>query len=106
MTCDESSLARPETNVALGCRFLAELRAKFPTTPQLAISAYNAGPGAPLRWIAARESDDFDLWVEQIPFEETRKYTKRVLASYAAYSFLYDPAGGDAALKLPKIVAQ
>ena len=106
MTCDESSLARPETNVALGCRFLAELRAKFPTKPQLAISAYNAGPGAPLRWIASRESDDFDLWVEQIPFEETRRYTKRVLASYAAYSYLYDPAGGDAALKLPKIVAQ
>ncbi|HMI87327.1 MAG TPA: lytic transglycosylase domain-containing protein, partial [Polyangiaceae bacterium] len=50
---DETSLYRPETNVALGCRFLAELRAKFPVNPSLAISAYNAGPGAPVRWIAA-----------------------------------------------------
>jgi soluble lytic murein transglycosylase len=102
---DENSLYRPETNVALGCRFLAELRAKFPVNPSLAISAYNAGPGAPVRWIAARESDDFDLWVEQIPFDETKKYTKRVLASYAAYSFLYDRDRLDGALKLPRIVA-
>ncbi len=102
---DEAALARPETNVALGCRFLAELRAKFPVNPSLAISAYNAGPGAPVRWIAARESDDFDLWVEQIPFEETKKYTKRVLASYAAYAFLYDRDRLDVALKLPRIVA-
>jgi soluble lytic murein transglycosylase len=105
IACDESLLARPETNVALGCRFLADLRARFPGNPHLAVSAYNAGPGAPARWIAARESDDFDLWVEQIPYEETRRYTKRVLASYAAYAFLYDRNGLDAALRMPKVVA-
>jgi soluble lytic murein transglycosylase len=104
LACDESLLARPETNVALGTRFLADLRAKFPLNPHLAVSAYNAGPGAPVRWIAARETDDFDLWVEQIPYEETRRYTKRVLASYAAYAFLYDRAGLDAALRMPKVV--
>ena len=58
-----------------------------------------------MRWVAARESDDFDLWVEQIPYEETRRYTKRVLASYAAYSFLYEREGLDAALAMPKVVA-
>jgi len=103
IACDESLLARPETNVALGCRFLADLRARFPNSPHLAVSAYNAGPGAPARWIATRESDEFDLWVEQIPYEETRRYTKRVLASYAAYSFLYDRSGLGAALKMPKV---
>jgi soluble lytic murein transglycosylase len=105
IACDETLLARPETNVALGCRFLADLRGKFPLNPQLAVSAYNAGPGAPVRWIALRESDDFDLWVEQIPYEETRRYTKKVLASYAAYAFLYDRTGLDAALRMPKAVA-
>ena len=69
----------------------------------MAVSAYNAGPGAPVRWIASRESDDFDLWVEQIPYEETRRYTKRVLASYAAYAFLYDRTNLDAALRMPKV---
>jgi soluble lytic murein transglycosylase len=105
LACDETLLARPETNVALGCRFLADLRARFPVNPHLAVSAYNAGPGAPTRWIASRESDDFDLWVEQIPYEETRRYTKRVLASYAAYAFLYDRDGLDAAMRMPKVVA-
>ena len=33
---------------------------------------------------------DFDLWVEQIPYTETRNYMKRVLASRAAYLWLYD----------------
>jgi soluble lytic murein transglycosylase len=103
LACDETLLARPETNVALGCRFLADLRAKFPANPHMAVSAYNAGPGAPVRWIASRESDDFDLWVEQIPYEETRRYTKRVLASYAAYAFLYDRTNLDAALRMPKV---
>jgi soluble lytic murein transglycosylase len=32
---------------------------------------------------------DFDVWVELIPFEETRRYTKRVLASRATYAFLF-----------------
>jgi soluble lytic murein transglycosylase len=43
--------------------------------------------------------------VEQIPYEETRRYTKKVLASYAAYAFLYDRNGLDGALRMPKIVA-
>jgi soluble lytic murein transglycosylase len=103
ISCDLPSLSRPETNVALGCRFLADLRAKFTVNPLLAIPGYNAGPGAPQRWIAARESEDFDMWVERIPYEETRKYTKRVLASFGAYAFLYER---DGAIKLPKVVAQ
>ncbi|HKQ70557.1 MAG TPA: lytic transglycosylase domain-containing protein [Polyangiaceae bacterium] len=106
IACDETLLSRPETNVALGCRFLADLRARFPSNPHLAIPSYNAGPGAPIRWIASRESDDFDIWVEQIPFEETRRYTKKVLASFAAYSFLYDKNGLDAAVRLPRIASQ
>jgi soluble lytic murein transglycosylase len=103
ISCDELSLAVPETNVTLGCKFLSDLRAKFPQNPHLAIPAYNAGPGAPQRWIDGRANDDFDLWVEQIPFDETRRYTKRVLTSYAAYAFLYQE--DEAALRIPKVVA-
>jgi soluble lytic murein transglycosylase len=105
LSCDESSLHRPATNVALGCRFLADLRSKFPANPSLAIPAYNAGPGAPARWVAARTRDEFDLWVEQIPYEETRRYTKRVLTSSAAYAFLYEPDQLKNLLSLPRSVA-
>jgi len=55
----------------------------------LAIPAYNAGPGNPKRWLRERPNADFDLWVELIPYVETRRYVKRVLSSRAAYAFLY-----------------
>jgi soluble lytic murein transglycosylase len=86
---DAEALKRPAVNIALGCRFLSILRGKFPDNPAMAIPSYNAGAGAPRRWIAARPTQDFDVWVERIPYEETRLYTKRVLTSMAAYEFLY-----------------
>jgi len=61
----------------------------------------DAGPNRVRDWLAKRPSSDFDLWVELIPFLETRRYTKRVLASRAAYAFLYEPEGAEQALSLP-----
>ncbi|WP_437781978.1 transglycosylase SLT domain-containing protein [Sorangium sp. So ce1097] len=95
------ALRRPEVNVALGCRFLSVLRNQFSDNPLLAIPAYNAGGGAPKRWIAERPSQSFDLWVERIPYEETRLYTKRVLASLAVYELLYAGAQPGEALRTP-----
>ena len=106
LTCDEEALHKPKINVALGCRYVAELRAKFPTNPHLAIPSYNAGPGASQKWLSMRQSDDFDLWIEQIPYEETRKYTKRVLSSFAAYAFLYEQEREGAVLRLQRRVVQ
>jgi soluble lytic murein transglycosylase len=64
------------------------LRATYARALPLAIAAYNAGSGAVMRWLAQNPAD-FDLWVEQIPFEETRGYVKRVIASQGTYAFLY-----------------
>lgn len=86
---DEDSLKKPEVNIALGCRYLSWLRGEFSDSPLLAIPAYNAGSGAPKKWLGERPTEDFDLWVERIPYEETRSYTKRVITSLAAYEFLY-----------------
>jgi len=101
---DRRSLKRPSVNVELGCRTLARYAAAFPDNALLAIPAYNAGPAKVREWLRARPSADFDLWVELIPFLETRRYTKRVLASRAAYAFLGDPSRPDAALFLPEKV--
>ena len=79
-------------NVPLGCHYLAVLRRQFPDNPLLAVPGYNAGAGAPKKWLVERPQEDFDVWVERIPHEETRNYTKRVLGSMAAYELLY--AGG------------
>ena len=48
-----------------------------------------------------RPGVDYDVWVELIPFRETRRYTKRVLASRAAYAYLYEPDLADEAMTLP-----
>jgi peptidoglycan lytic transglycosylase len=101
---DRRSLKRPSVNIELGCRTLARYQAAFPDNALLAVPAYNAGPGKVREWLRARPSADFDLWVELIPFLETRRYTKRVLASRAAYAFLDDPE--HAALEMPKKVGQ
>jgi soluble lytic murein transglycosylase len=102
MPHDRRALKRPSVNVELGCRMLARFASAFPDNPLLAIPAYNAGPNRVREWLRDRPSTDFDVWVELIPFLETRRYTKRVLASRAAYAFLDDPAHGALALELPE----
>ena len=73
--------------------------------PALAIAAYNAGSGAVSRWVAARGGDDLETFVEEIPYEETRNYVKRVLGSTVAYAYLYDRGHLDEVLRLPSKVA-
>ena len=102
---DEGSLKRPEVSIALGTKLLGKLRAQFAVNPALAISAYNGGGGAVTKWVSQRSLVDFDLWVEQIPWEETRLYTKRVLASQAAYAFLYERAELADVLSIPSRIA-
>ena len=82
-------LMDPAKNVQLGSRFLAFLWKRFSEAPPLAIAGYNAGEGAVDHWLADRGDLDMDEFMETIPYEETRNYTKRVLASYFAYSWLY-----------------
>ncbi|HTM44385.1 MAG TPA: lytic transglycosylase domain-containing protein, partial [Polyangiaceae bacterium] len=94
------SLLIPRINIAYGSYVLSQFAAKFPSNSLLAIPGYNAGPASAKRWLKELPSTDFDLWVELIPYRETRDYTKRVLASRAAYAYLYEQ-GGEEALKLP-----
>ena len=101
---NEDALKRPEVSIALGTKLLAGLRASF-ANRALAIAAYNGGAGAVGRWVAARPAEDFDLWVEEIPWDETRGYIKRVLASEAAYAFLYDKGSLDEVLSIPARVS-
>jgi soluble lytic murein transglycosylase len=98
---DRRSLKRPSVNIELGCRTLSRFAGSFGGNVLLAVPAYNAGPGRVRDWLAKRPSSEFDLWVELIPFLETRRYTKRVLASRAAYAFLYEPERAEQALSLP-----
>ncbi len=94
-----SALLAPRVNIALGAKVLRTYSDRFPENPLLGIPSYNAGPGRPKRWLKERPELDLDVWVELIPFRETRRYTKRVLASRGAYAALYED--GDHDFRLP-----
>jgi soluble lytic murein transglycosylase len=82
-------LLDPARNVELGSRFLGFLWRHFNGAPPLTIAGYNAGEAAVDRWLAERADLAMDEFIETIPYDETRNYTKRVLASFFAYSWLY-----------------
>lgn len=83
----------PEINLHCGTKFMAWLQGRYPSDMFIP-AAYNAGHGALDRWLRrARASEtpgaqDFDAFVESIPFDETRRYTRRVLQTYGVYSWL------------------
>jgi soluble lytic murein transglycosylase len=81
-------LDEPGANLQLGASFLAGLVREF-GDPHLALAAYNAGPRRAREWWKARKSDDVEAWVEQIPYDETRQYVKRVMFSWAEYRRIY-----------------
>jgi soluble lytic murein transglycosylase len=82
-------LLDPAKNVEFGAKFLGFLYKRFGGAPPLTIAGYNAGEGAVDRWLGERGNLDMDEFMETIPYDETRNYTKRVLASFFAYSWLY-----------------
>lgn len=82
------TLRQPEVNLAVGTKYMAALRAKYAHQPGLVPAAYNAGGGAVDRWLRNRGDGDFDELVERIPYDETRRYTRRVLQSWGIYSWL------------------
>jgi len=81
-------LEDPGFNIELGTRFLAGLMREF-SDPRLALAAYNAGPTRVRQWMSTRRSDDIEAFVEQIPFDETRLYVKKVVLSWEEYRRIY-----------------
>jgi len=83
------ALFDPDKNVEIGSHFLAFLLEHYDGAVPLVISGYNAGEGGVDRWLRDRGNLELDEFIETIPFDETRGYTKRVLSSYLTYAWLY-----------------
>jgi soluble lytic murein transglycosylase len=84
---DPDDLFRPSVNIELGSAYLAQLLERFGGNAPAAIGSYNAGPEAVARWQPG--SGPEDVWIEQIPYDQTRAYVKRVLRSLHVYRVLY-----------------
>ncbi len=65
-------------NIQLGSKYLEYVLDRFGDNTVLAMAAYNAGPHRVRNWLGAQVLPA-DVWVESIPFDETRKYVKNVL---------------------------
>ncbi|WP_405230452.1 transglycosylase SLT domain-containing protein [Lentisalinibacter sediminis] len=82
-----ATLIDPPANIQLGTRYLAEVYERFDANPVLATAAYNAGPHRVERWLPEARSLPADIWIETIPFAETRSYVKRVLTADSIFSW-------------------
>jgi soluble lytic murein transglycosylase len=80
-------LFKPEDNIRLGIGYMRDIR-EYYTPDFLGVAvAYNAGPGRYTQW-KRKLSSDPDLYVEQIPFQETYQYVKVLLTDRSRYRAL------------------
>jgi len=84
---DLADLFDPATSTLLGATRLRTLLDQFDGQTPLALAAYNAGPNAVLRWLPTKAMDS-DVWIENIPYAETRVYVERILWHVLTFTWL------------------
>jgi soluble lytic murein transglycosylase len=85
----EPDLKDPETNLAMGVHHLEDLLEKVSSVPK-ALLSYNAGLTRVRAWERAAGGMPQDLFVEAVPFDETRRYVRKILVSSVMYASLYE----------------
>lgn len=80
---------KPYLNVKFGTYYLKAALDMFDGNPYPALAGYNAGPGNARYWLEQAQTDDDDLYVEEITINEPKLYVRRVLAHLATYRRLY-----------------
>ena len=92
---DREKLFDSDTAINIGTWYVSQLMKRFKNDPLLVAAAYNAGPEAVQGWITKNGYQvERDLFVELIPYTETRGYVKKVLRNYAEYKRIYEKTGG------------
>ncbi|NBX84904.1 MAG: hypothetical protein EBQ95_04750 [Gammaproteobacteria bacterium] len=88
----EKQLYMPQKNIELGTIYLSHLAKIFEKHPVLMAAAYNAGPQSVHRWIRQNPTPDMTVWIETLPFKETRNYVKNIVAFQTIYQHrLHEP---------------
>ncbi len=95
-TPTQSSLLIPSVNIQLGSAYLRGLYDRTGGQASLAIGSYNAGPAAVRRWLPAAPMA-MDVWVENIPYNETRAYVQKVSWHMIVFGWLTDRKPRDVA---------
>jgi soluble lytic murein transglycosylase len=87
---DREALFDGAVNMRYGVTYLSKLLKKFDGNIPLAVASYNGGPHNVGTWLKQKWTDRLDLFVELIPFGQTRNYVRRVTTSLIRYTYLYD----------------
>lgn len=98
-----AQLLEAETNVEMGTAYLADLMDRFGGNPVLATGAYNAGPRVVDRWIGAGYTGDPVVWIDTLPYFETRDYIPRVLAFSTIYEWRFQRPVKRVTARMPQI---
>ena len=80
-----TTLTDSSSNIRLGTTYLGKMYERFDENRVLATAAYNAGPHRVKAWLPDSGYLDARIWIENIPFRETRKYVRRVLTDEAIF---------------------
>lgn len=91
-----SRLFVPRVNVEFGCYYVSWLLERFSGNVAVSLAGYNGGPTNAEKWYGDGGLP-LDEFVEEIPFEQSRNYVKKVLASYGAYEATYGAGAGQTA---------
>jgi len=92
----------PAIAVPLGAAYVRELLDRYGDQLSLSLAAYNAGPAAVARWMP-QSSIEADIWIENIPFTETRSYVQHVLEHIVAFAVVRDAEPPRLSALLPPI---
>lgn len=82
-------LLDPQTNINFGAFYLSNMIRLFKGSTMLSVISYNTGRRRILNWVDDYPNVPMDIWVEMLPYEESREYGKRVFTSTFIYELLY-----------------
>ena len=88
-----SRLYDPGVSIRFGTRYLRQLLDRFASRPELALAGYNAGPHRVRDWTDMNMKIPAEVFIEEIPFTETRNYVKLILRNEKIYRRLYPELG-------------
>jgi len=83
----DDALFDPSIAVPLGADYLRELLDRYGGQLDLGLAAYNAGPVPVARWLPPKPMDA-DVWIENIPYNETRAYVQHILEHIIAFAYV------------------
>ncbi|MCI0507852.1 MAG: lytic transglycosylase domain-containing protein, partial [Gammaproteobacteria bacterium] len=79
-----------ENNILLGSSYLNRMLERFGGNQALAAAAYNAGPKRVDSWLPETNPVSSDIWIDTLPFKETREYVRAVLAYSTIFEWKLD----------------